>query len=120
MSSDYFEGKLSIIMKEWDYCQTNIGRFDTLILGIRGWAVTAFTGVLAISVTKSIPFLMLFGIFPTLLFWIAESVDKSFQRIFIRRERVIEAYLTSLAFLEDYNRREISFISPILYHPPRP
>jgi uncharacterized membrane protein len=101
MSTSYFDTKLSVLMKEWDYCQTHIGRFDTIIFGIRGWAVSAFTAVLAVSVTQKLPILMLFAVIPITLFWIIDAVNKNFQRRFSLRTREIESYFRSDEFRSD-------------------
>lgn len=105
MPVDLFEAQLAIIMKEWDYCQAHISRFDTIIFGIRGWAVSAFTAILAVSVTQKLPVLMLFATIPIVLFWIIDAVNRTFQRRFLVRGRTIEVYLNSQDFQSDFQER---------------
>jgi hypothetical protein len=110
MAKDEFELKYDILMKEWDHIQTNIGRLDTVNFQIRGWSTTAITGLIAVSMSQHEPNLMLLAILIVVLFWIIDSLFKSFQRVFILRDREIEEYLSSTVFTEDVNRRQITGI----------
>jgi hypothetical protein len=101
-----FDRKLSVLIKEWDLCEASIGRFDTISFAIRGWAVSVFTAVLAAAVTVKQPRLVLFAIAPTLLFWIFDALNKSFQDRFTRRLRAIQTYLKSPQFQEDLQSAE--------------
>jgi hypothetical protein len=118
MTQDVFDYKFQILMKEWDYTQTHIGRFDTIIFSIRGWAVSAFTAMIAVATTQKIPSLMLLAILPTLLFWLVDALHKTFQRNFISRGNKIERYLRSKNFLDDAKlRSDIRMATPNLSKP---
>lgn len=101
MAKTPFDYQLEILLKEWDYAQSHIGRFDTIIFSIRSWAVSAFTAMLAVAATQGKPALMLLAIIPTMMFWLIEAFHKSFQRLYILRTREIEYYLASETFRQD-------------------
>ncbi|MGO7800718.1 hypothetical protein ACC710_38025, partial [Rhizobium ruizarguesonis] len=61
--------KLIILMKEWDYLQKHIARFDTISFSIRQWSVTIFTDFLGGSIALKNPKGMLIAIVPVLLLW---------------------------------------------------
>jgi uncharacterized membrane protein len=113
MAETQFERKFLILKGEWDLYQTAIGRYDTIVFGIRGWAVTVFAAVLSASVSLKSPSLVLFTIAPTLLFWIVDALNKSFQEVFIERARNIEAYLQSKQFEADIEGdKSLGFATP--------
>ena len=113
--TDGFDTKLNILLKEWDYVQNHIGRFDTIIFSIRQWSVTVLAGLLAAAVAAKSPALMLSAVVPTGLFWFIDALHKSFQRRFISRGREIEVYLSSPDFTEALRERTFaSFTSPRL------
>jgi hypothetical protein len=114
MENDEFEYKYNLLIKEWDYTQNHIGRFDTILYNIRGWAVTLFGIVLSISVSQKTPHLVLFNIIPVLLFWIMDALNKNFQRKFIFRSKAIEEYLSGDDFKEDIQSRKFRFETPNL------
>ncbi|WP_428487771.1 hypothetical protein [Rhodopila sp.] len=101
MAVDYFETKLSVLMKEWDYCQTHIGRFDTIIFGIRGWAITAVSAILGVAFSKPMPVLVLLAVFPVFMFWLIDALNRTIQRRFLGRVIEIERYFQSEAFRWD-------------------
>jgi len=74
MTKDAFDLKLDVLMKEWDHVQNHVGRFDSILFNIRGWAVSAFTAMLAVSATQKLPHLMLLTILPVLMFWFVEAL----------------------------------------------
>lgn len=116
MTTDYFETKLSVLMKEWDYCQTHIGRLDTIIFVIRGWAVTAASAILALAVTQASPILALFGIVPALMFWLIDAINRTFQRRFLVRAIAIEAYFRFDDFRLDLENSTFQrFLSPFSF-----
>src|SRR2546425_816563 len=111
MGKDEFETKYEILMKEWDYTQSHIGRFDTIIFQVRSWAITALTGLIAVSASQGKPRLMLLAMLVTGLFWINDGLQKSFQRRFILRSREIENYLSSIKFIDDFRKKSITGIN---------
>ena len=110
MRKTEFEIRYEILMKEWDYTQTKIGRFDTIVFQIRSWAITSLAGLLAVAVTQHKPSLMIFGIFITLLFLLNDAVQKSFQRSAIARCNEIEAYLGGESLSIDISSEKFSGI----------
>jgi hypothetical protein len=102
-----FDRKLTLLMKEWDQCEASIGRFDTMSLTVRGWAVSVFTAVLAAAITIRQPNLVLFSIVPTLLFFVVDALNKSFQGRYVLRVRAIQRYLNSLDFQNDLQANEL-------------
>jgi hypothetical protein len=115
VAKDAFDYKLEIVVKEWDYIQSHIGRYDTIIFNIRSWAVSAFTAMLAVSASQKLPALMLLAILPMLMFWLIDALHKSFQRHFMRRGGEIESYLASDNFIDDVKSRTgIRIVAPTL------
>lgn len=113
MAQDEYDYKISILMKEWDQCRSDIARFDTMLFSIRSWSVSIFTAILGASVALKSPPVVLLAILPTVLFWFLDSLNKSFQRVFINRTRVIEQYLNSQAFKDDLkNRNLVGIMTP--------
>jgi len=83
------------------------GTFDTITFSVRGWAVSAFTAMLAVSASQKLPNLMLLAILPVVMFWLVDALYKSFQRNFMRRGREIEEYLASDRFKDDLKSRAV-------------
>jgi hypothetical protein len=79
VSDTSFERRYSLLIKEWELCEGSIGRYDTIVFAIRGWAVSIFTAVLAASAAANEPKLILFSLVPPLLFWAMDALNKSFQ-----------------------------------------
>jgi hypothetical protein len=114
MPENQFDRKFALLIKEWDQCEASISRFDTIAFGIRGWAVSVFTAILAASITLGHPSLILFAIPPTLLFWMVDSVNKAFQERFIRRVKKIQTYLLSSEFNADVEASTLNFKTPTM------
>lgn len=111
MSKDIFDYKIETVFKEWDFIQSHIGRFDTLAFNVKGWSISVFAALLAISVSQKIPSLILLAIIPIILLWIVDALFKSFQRRYILRGREIEKYLASESFITDVSNRSGGQIS---------
>ncbi len=82
-----------ILFREWEMCEAGITRYDGFLFQIRSWAVTAFSGVIALAVTKGRPEICFLAVLITLVFWICEGCAKIYQYIFICRVREIEMAL---------------------------
>jgi len=50
------------------------GTFDTITFSVRGWAVSAFTAMLAVSASQKLPNLMLLAILPVVMFWLVDAL----------------------------------------------
>jgi hypothetical protein len=115
MAKAPFDYKLEILIKEWDYVQSHIGRFDSILFSIRTWAVSAFSAMIVVAATRNLPDLMLLAILPVFMFWFIDALFKRFQRYFIFRGQEIEAYLSSGTFIEDARlQSEVSIVTPAL------
>jgi hypothetical protein len=112
MTESSFDRKYSLLIKEWEQCESSIARYDTIVFAIRGWAVSTFAAILAASVGLKEPSLITFAIVPTLSFWIIDALNKSFQHLFVLRVRKIEKYLRSPLFKEDEKAQVIFFETP--------
>jgi hypothetical protein len=107
-----FDRKYSLLLKEWEQCEGSIGRYDTIVFAIRGWAVSIFTAVLTASAALNEPKFIVLSIFPTLLFWMSEAINKGFQQLYISRVRAIEDYLVSSQFKDEEQAGVINFATP--------
>jgi hypothetical protein len=108
-----FELSNAVLMKEWDFTQSNIGRFDTIMYTIRAWSLTALTGGIGVAAAQHAPQLMLLVAIVAMALWFLDALHKSFQRVFILRSREIEDYLQSPRFQEDHQlERWVGLRSP--------
>ncbi|TAT71062.1 hypothetical protein [Rhizobium ruizarguesonis] len=113
---DFFDRKLTILMKEWDYLQTHIARFDTISFSIRQWSVTIFTAFLGGSIALKNPQGMLIAIVPVLLLWFIDGVWKSIQVRLIDRNAEIQIFLASKEFEDAHTNLSMdSFVTPTMF-----
>jgi hypothetical protein len=101
-----------ILLKEWDRCGSSIARLDTIVFIIRGWAVALATAVVAYSYVNRDYTACYLSVFPLLLLCWTDTIFKSFQRIFILRDRVIERYLASSTLQSDLRSGRLSIEVP--------
>jgi hypothetical protein len=111
--ADALDHQLAVVMKEWDQCETGIGRYDTIMFSIRTWAVTISTATVGAAASIKNPDVILISIVPALLFWLIDSVNKSYQSTFTTRVHEIQDYLSSKSFKDDMEAKVISFHSPV-------
>jgi len=111
--ADALDHQLAVVMKEWDQCETGIGRYDTIMFSIRTWAVTISTATVGAAASIKNPDIILISIVPALLFWLIDSVNKSYQSTFTTRVHEIQDYLSSKSFKDDMEAKVISFRSPV-------
>jgi len=115
MAKPLFEYKLDVLLNEWRLVQAQISQFDTVALSIRGWAVTVFGGILAVSASIKQAGLVPFAALPIMLFWLIDALFKSFQSRVIGRSEEIESYLRSDEFRKDAAQQtSFGFVSPRL------
>jgi hypothetical protein len=100
-------------MKEWEQCEGGIARYDTIMFSIRTWAVTVFVAMLGIASTLKNPTLVIITVFPTVLLFLIDAVNKSFQQHFIDRAACIQRYLASDRLTADVATRNMSFPCPV-------
>ncbi|MGO6704951.1 hypothetical protein ACC786_37330 [Rhizobium ruizarguesonis] len=113
---DFFDRKLIILMKEWDYLQTHIARFDTISFSIRQWSVTIFTAFLGGSIALKNPQGMLIAIVPVLLLWRMDGLWKSIQLRLIDRNAEIQFFLASKEFEDAHTNLSMdSFVTPTMF-----
>ena len=108
----FFEYKIEILLKETEMLSSNIKHLDDILLRIKNWGITFFSGFIIFSFTSKVCFLLLVGCIITILFWITDAIYKSFQRKMIVRYNRIEHYLRTKQFQEDYKNGSMSFIVP--------
>ncbi|MCR8826966.1 hypothetical protein [Pseudosulfitobacter koreensis] len=112
---DFFALKHAIVMEEWKVANTNIGRLDSVVFTIRGWAITTTTAAVAYAYTKPDPRVCMLILIPLLFLWLIDALFKTFQRVFIDRSKEIEVYLASDSFEQDFQDERMSrFVSPEL------
>lgn len=102
---DFFTERYNLLLKEWELANNNIGRIDTLIFIIRGWAMVLTSGIIAYAYTKNDALASLFSVIPLTGLWLTDALFKSFQRVFVRRSKKIEKYLASDQFKNDFEDR---------------
>ncbi|MEH7879393.1 hypothetical protein V7799_18060 [Rhizobium laguerreae] len=113
---DFFDRKVAILLKEWDYLQTHIARFDTISFSIRQWSATIFTAFLGGSLALKNPQGMLIAIVPVLLLWLMDGVWKSIQLRLIDRNVEIQIFLASKEFEDAHTNLSMdSFVTPTMF-----
>ena len=111
--TETFDHQVAVLMKEWDQCETGVGRYDTIMFSIRTWAVTLSTATVGAAASLKSPNIILIGTVPALLLYLINSVNKSYQFTFTARAREIQQYLSSQDFKEDSERKSMSFRAPV-------
>lgn len=109
--SNLFDRKYDILMKEWGFIQDKVIKYDAIVFSIRGWAVSVWTACLIFAAKDDEPLIMLLCVIPLLVFWLVDSLNKSFQRKFIKRVNEIEEYLSSAQFENDFLKQEFTGIT---------
>jgi len=85
-----------IFLNELATIDTNIGRYDTHSLIIKGWAISLWAGLVYFAIRESAYSLFAVQIIALLIFWSFDALYKYYQRRFtIRSEKI-------LTFLKDY------------------
>ena|ERR1700722_9911742 len=111
--AETFDYQLAILTKEWDQCESGIGRYDTIMFSIRTWAVTLSTATVGAAASLKSPNVILIGVVPTMLLYLIDSVNKSYQAHFTTRAGEIQAYLSSQDFKDDIERKMMGFRTPV-------
>lgn len=92
-----------IFLSELNNLDTNIGRYDTHSLIIKGWAITLWSGLAYFAIKESVHFLFAVQIFILLIFWSFDALYKYYQRRFAIRSEKINAFLKDYIIIADEN-----------------
>ena len=114
MTITFFQTKYDILLKEWEYLENKILKFDSIVFSIRGWAVSVYSACLIFAAKDNEPAIMILCIIPLLVFWATDALQKAFQRKFITRKQTIEDYLNSKKFEDDFTNLNWSFTTPLI------
>lgn len=87
------EHQSGYLREEYFYLQRTVESFDTRALTIKSWSVTVSMVGIGAAYLQSKPSLLLLSASSALLFWIIETLWKSFQRAFTLRLEEIETLL---------------------------
>lgn len=94
-----------LVMKELDFLQSNITRYDTVSLRIKTWSIATWSALCAYSVTENQNWIVLAAIFAVLCFSFLELTYRAYQLRFITRmafvERAINTGLVGYNFALD-------------------
>jgi hypothetical protein len=110
-----FKHKLDIILREWEHCDSNIGRLEGLCFNVRGWAITAVSAAVAFAYSNEDAFVAFIAAAGAVGFWVSELLFQGFKAIYLTRSGEIEEFLRS-AELEyaRAGRAELKFESPMI------
>lgn len=103
--------RLNAIFQEWKTMEDAIRGYDSIFMGLRGFAITIASGAIATSDKIGATNSFVVAISATILFYIVELHFRTVQRQFINRAREIETYM-SWQFEKDYTRGVITMKSP--------
>lgn len=112
VDANFFDVQYRLLIKEWELCNSNIGRFDNLLFIVRGWTVALATAIVGYAYSANDPTVCYLSVVPLSLFWSVDALFKSFQRNFILRSRAIEGYLASEDFETDFRSQRLSMKVP--------
>lgn len=85
--------RTEFLQEEYFYLQRTVESFDARALTIKGWSVTISMVGIGAAYLQSKPVLLLLSASSALLFWIIESLWKTFQKAFTMRLEEIERFL---------------------------
>ncbi len=102
---DEFDYKFELLVNEINILQGGIRNYDSILLVIKGWAIISFSGFVFFSLREKRPIYLLICAFVIILFWVFDSINKSFQRIYIVRYNKIEHFLRSNKFSKSVESR---------------
>ncbi|MDH5571497.1 MAG: hypothetical protein OEY89_07010 [Gammaproteobacteria bacterium] len=92
------EKGLDFLKEEYFHLQSTVESFDERSLTVKSWSVTISMAGIGIAFIEKIPFLFLLAAASSLLFWIIETIWKTFQQAFYYRLTNIEKYLNGIKF----------------------
>lgn len=105
-----FEYQFELLKQEIDVLQNSIRSYDSMIMEVKKWAVTIYSGFLLIKLNNDNIDFIKYGIIGIFLFWLIDSILKSIQGRYIKRYSEIENYLNSERFNESVQEGNFSNI----------
>ena len=84
--------KIDFLKEEYFYLQKQCDEYDNRALIIKSWSLTASLAGIVTGYTENAPSIFLISALCSILFWIIESLWKSFQSVIYKRLRKIEDY----------------------------
>jgi len=83
------ERKFNVILKEWEQINTCIYTMGDYKFKIRGWCITIFAGLFAISIHQNEKDIVILSVFTIVLFWLFDAMHQFIQNRFRQREKEI-------------------------------
>ncbi len=93
MENDLYKTAYKTAEKEYYFLQTEVGRYDGLLHGIKNWSITASFAIIATGFAQQNNSLFLLSALAVIIFWHTEAKWKRFQHIHIDRIKKIEKFL---------------------------
>lgn len=90
---EFFEFQKLLFEKELDQLRVEISRFDNLSFQIKGWAITAWSALVAFGAKEKTVIVILASIPAMITFWTMDAIFKSYQRRHMARVSAIEDFL---------------------------
>ena len=90
---DLFEFKLDLLKKELDLISSVIGRYDSILFQIKGWAITLWIAVVGFGLQGRLITVFILAFFIPVLFCFIELEFKRIQRQYIFRGNKLEKFL---------------------------
>lgn len=113
--SDYFEVRLSLLIKEWEITNEKMSSYDGTLLTIRGWAITVTSAIIAYAFVEKNQVVALLSIVPTLLIGGIDVIFKGYQRRMSIRREELEQFFKSSDFKDAMQNSDIgTFDTPAL------
>jgi len=102
---DEFDYKFELLLNEINILQSGIRNYDSILLIIKGWAITSLSGFVFFALREKRLIYLLICTFVIILFWVFDSINKSFQRRYIVRYNKVEHFLRSNKFSKSVENR---------------
>jgi len=95
-----------IFLNELANIDTNIGKYDTHSLIIKGWAISLWAGLVYFAIKESAYLLFAVQIISLIIFWSFDALYKYYQRRFAIRSEKILTFLKDYIIVENNNNLE--------------
>jgi hypothetical protein len=94
------DARLALLQTELNAIQSAIRNFDTTMFQIKGWCVTAALAIGGFAVAYRKPALLVVGIGAVISFYLVDCQFKMIQRMFIKRNRMLDSELKTVGIME--------------------